>query len=187
MIGNDRKRLFMALNLPFEIKEKLGVYLEDLAGQNRGIKWVNPEGLHLTLHFLGYLDEGKTEEVKNMMSGLEGKFGEMKFCLKRLDAFPNLNRPRIIFLEAEQAGDQTVFDLQELLGLGLIKLKIDIDDRPWRSHLTLGRVKVSNQDLKLPQDLKILPLDFSVSSFELMESELTPAGAKYEEVASFKL
>ena len=187
MTGNDRKRLFMALNLPREIKEKLAVYLEDLARQNQGVKWVNSEGLHLTLHFLGYLDERKTEEVKSMMGGLEGKFGEMNFSLKRLDAFPNLARPRIIFLEARQTGDQSVFDLQKMLGLGLIKLKIDIDDRPWRSHLTLGRVKLPGQDIRLQQDLKILPVDFSVSSFELMESELTPAGARYKKVASFKL
>jgi len=177
----------MALNLPGEIKEKLAVYLEDLERQNLGIKWVNPEGLHLTLHFLGYLDERKIEEVKSMTEGLSGKFGRMDFSLNRLDSFPNLARPRIIFLEAKQAGDQTVFDLQELLGLELIKLKIDIDDRPWRSHLTLGRVKLPDQVLRLQQDLKILPLDFSVSSFELMESELTPAGARYKEVLSCRL
>ena len=187
MIGNDRKRLFIALNLSAKIKEKLTAFLEDLARYNRGVKWVNPEGLHLTLHFLGYLDERKTEEVKSMMKGLSGKFGEMEFSLKRLDAFPNLVRPRIVFLEAKQTGDQSVFDLQELLGLELIKLKIDIDDRPWRSHLTLGRVKLPGQDIRLQQDLKILPLDFSISSFELMESELTPSGARYKEVASFKL
>jgi len=187
MIGDDQKRLFMALNLPPEIKEKLAIFLEDLARQNRGVRWANSEGLHLTLHFLGYLDEGKTEEVKNMMAGLAGRLGEMKFCLKRLDAFPNLDQPRIIFLEAKQIGDQSVFDLQEMLGLELIKLGIDIDDRPWRSHLTLGRVKMPNLNLKLSQNLEILPLDFSVFSFELMESELTPAGAIYKEVASFKL
>jgi len=199
MTGNDRKRLFIALNLPSEIKEKLAVYLENLAGQNRGIRWVSPECLHLTLHFLGYLDEEKTEEVKSMMQGLSGKFGGMNFSLKRLDAFPNLARPRIIFLEAKQAGDQSVFDLQKLLGLELIKLGIDIDDRPLRSHITLGRVnpirsgwvsngaRISNTNLKMPGDSEILPLDFEVSSFELMESELTPAGARYKEVASFKL
>ena len=187
MIGNDRKRLFMALNLSAKIKEKLTAFLEDLARYNRGVKWVNPEGLHLTLHFLGYLDEKKTEEVKGMMQSLSGKFGQMNFSLKRLDAFPNLIRPRIIFLEAKQTGDQSVFDLQELLGLELIKLKIDIDDRPWRSHLTLGRVKVPDTNLKLPRESGILPLDFKVSTFELMKSELTPAGARYKEVASFKL
>jgi len=199
MIGNDRKRLFIALNLSAKIKEKLTAFLEDLARYNRGVKWVNPEGLHLTLHFLGYLDERKTEEVKNMMQSLSGKFGGMNFSLKQLDAFPNLARPKIIFLEAKQGGDQSVFDLQELLGLELIKLKIDIDDRPWRSHITLGRVnpirsgwasngaRISNTNLKMPGDSEILPLDFEVSSFELMESELTPAGARYKEVASFKL
>lgn len=199
MIGNDRKRLFIALNLPSEIKEKLTVYLENLARQNRGVKWVSPEGLHLTLHFLGYLDEKKTEEVKSMMQTLSNKFGEMNFTLKQIDAFPNLVRPRIIFLEALQVGSRSVFKLQELLGIGLIKLGLDIDDRPWQSHLTLGRVnpirkggasngaRIPNLNLKLPRNSEILPLSFGVSSFELMESELTPEGAKYKEIASFKL
>ncbi|MDD5291342.1 MAG: RNA 2',3'-cyclic phosphodiesterase [Patescibacteria group bacterium] len=187
MTGNDRKRLFIALNLPREIKEKLVGFIDDLSRQNRGVKWVNSEGLHLTLHFLGYLDEKKIEEVKSMMNGLAGKIGDMEFSLKRIDAFPNLTRPRIIFLEAKQTGDQSVFDLQELLGLELIKLKIDIDDRPWRSHITLGRVKTPNINLRLVPEPEILPLNFEISSFELMESELTPSGAKYKEVASFKL
>ena len=90
-------------------------------------------------------------------------------------------------MEAKQISNQSVFDLQELLGLELIKLGIDIDDRPWRSHITLGRVRIPGRDLRLPKDLKILPLDFEVLSFELMESELTSQGAKYKEVASFKL
>lgn len=184
---NNKKRLFLALNLPLNIKKQIAELLNILSKQNKGVKWVNPLGLHLTLHFLGYLDEEQNNKVQGIMQSLPDKFGEMSFIFKQVGAFPNLTRPRIIFLQGEQVGSRSVFKLQELLGLELIKLGIDIDDRSWQVHITLGRVKISNLNLKLPQNSKALPLSFKITSFELMESELTPSGAKYKEVMSCQL
>lgn len=181
------KRLFIAINLPDKIKEQIAGLLQNLAknNKNKPIKWVMGDGLHITLHFLGYADGMLEEQVKLAMQSLSGKFGELKFILGKISAFPNLASPRVIFLECEQTNGKSVFKLQELLGKKLIQLGIVVDERLWKPHITLGRVK-ERCDFKT-WDCAVEPLNFSVSSFELMESRQTPQGAEYKEVISCKL
>ncbi|MDP2766870.1 MAG: RNA 2',3'-cyclic phosphodiesterase [Candidatus Methanoperedens sp.] len=183
----NAKRLFMAINLPEKIKRKIVEFTDKLAknNKNKPIKWVMGDGLHITLHFLGYADGMLEEQVKLAMQSLSGKFGELKFSLGKISAFPNLMNPRIIFLECEQTNGKSVFKLQELLGEKLTQLGIAVDERPWKPHITLGRVK-ERCDFKTG-DCSIEPLNFSAASFELMESRLTPKGAEYEIIESYGL
>lgn len=195
------KRLFIAINLPEKIKKEIVEFTDKLAknNKNKPIKWVRGDGLHITLHFLGYADGMLEEQVKLAMQSLSGKFGELKFILGKISAFPNLASPpssrkmqdygeaspRVIFLECEQTNGKSVFKLQELLGKKLIQLGIAVGERLWKPHITLGRVK-EKCDFKIG-DCAVEPINFSVSSFELMESRLTPRGAKYKEAVSCKL
>lgn len=180
-----KKRLFIALNLPSQIKNEIVSLINQLKKPNDGIKWVNLQGLHLTLHFLGYLAQAQTEHIKLIMQSLEGKFHGFQFRLGKINAFPNLVNPRVIFLECEQINGNSVFKLQELLGKELIQLGIAIDKRPWKTHITLGRVKFKS-NLKLAL-VNLEPIDFAISSFELIESILKPTGAEYKEIFSCKL
>ncbi len=181
------KRLFIALNLPEKIKKEIVEFTDKLAknNKNKPIKWVRGDGLHITLHFLGYADEKLEERVKSAMQPLSGKFGGFEFVLGEISAFPYLASPRVIFLECEQTNGKSVFKLQGLLGEKLTQLGIAVDERPWKPHITLGRVK-ERCDFKTG-DCAVEPLNFSVSSVELMESRLTPKGAEYGEVVSYKL
>jgi 2'-5' RNA ligase len=181
------KRLFIAINLSEKIKRKIIEFTDKLAknNKNKPIKWVMGDGLHITLHFLGYADGILEEQVKLAMQSLSGKFGELKFTLGKISAFPGLASPRVIFLECEQTNGKSVLKLQELLGEKLTQLGIVVDERPWKPHITLGRVK-ERCDFKTG-DCAVEPLNFSVSSFELMESRLTPQGAEYEKVVSYNL
>jgi len=187
MNEQSKKRLFIALNLPQNIKDQVSDLINKLAKQNSGafIKWVKPKGLHLTLHFLGYLDKNQAEQVKLIMQSLGGKFGELQFSLGKVSAFPNLINPRVIFLECNQVNSKSVFKLQELLGEKLIKLGIAIDKRPWKPHLTLGRVK-GKCNLKIT-DYKFKTKEFSVKNFDLMQSRLTPKGAEYKRIINYRL
>jgi len=187
MQNSQTKRLFIALNLPLNIKKYLADLLPLLSKNNQGVKWVNYDGLHLTLHFLGYLNNRLSEEVINIMQTISGKFGEIEFNFKEIGAFPDLIKPRVIFLAGEQVESKSVFKLQELLGQELAKIGISIDRRAWKLHITIGRVKIQNFNLRLPPDFKIEPLNFKVSNFELMESELRPTGAAYTVIKSFKI
>lgn len=182
---NIKKRLFIALNLPFAIKKEIACILAGFRQKYRGIKWVEEDNLHLTLHFLGYVEKEKEELVIKVMAGAEGKFKEFIFDIGEIGSFPNLRSPRVIFLNVRQVNGGSVFDLQRELGNKLADLGFTIDHRPWRAHITLGRVR----DYCALGDLQGEPAKqrFSVKSFELMESKLLPTGAEYKVAASFKM
>jgi len=187
MNGQNKKRLFIALNLPQNIKDEITDLIKKLAKLNKGanIKWVSLKNMHLTLHFLGYVDKELEEQVKLAMQGFQGKFGQLQFELGKINAFPNLDRPRVIFLECKQINSRSIFKLQELLGKKLIQLGIRVDQRPWKPHLTLGRAK--ERCNFNTGNYKIKTKEFSIDSFELMESMLKPTGAEYRKVISCML
>ncbi|MFH1522414.1 MAG: RNA 2',3'-cyclic phosphodiesterase [Patescibacteria group bacterium] len=183
---NGKKRLFISLNLSAGVKEQISCIIDKLRKENKGVKWVILKSLHLTLHFLGYLDEEQSRKVQISMQSLSGKFKKMDFIFNRINAFPNIKNPRIIFVAGEQINSRSVFSLQELLGKELVKLGIGVDHRSWKLHITIGRAKEQNVNLNIENNI-IAPMQFSISTFELMESELTQRGAMYNEVANFKL
>jgi len=193
-----KKRLFTAINLPRDLKDELKNLLNELKKREPSVKWVKPDGFHLTLHFLGYLDESEEERAKKAMSGFAGKFGELEFELGKISAFPDINRPRVIFLECRQVNGDTSVKLQKELGEALRKNSIIIDGRPWASHITLGRVKDDGRfgrtnpiacGLKNFSELfgAASKKRFKVNSFELMESKLSQGGAEYKIVKSYAL
>lgn len=184
-MGNDKNRVFIALNPPEVLKSDIAGLIDILQQNSKGIKLVKPDGFHLTLHFLGYLEEETIKKVKNMMAGISGTFGRMEFKIGGINAFPDLDNPRVIFLEFEQEKSDPAVELQKELGRGLARLGIEINKRIWTPHITLGRVKDNFQLSIFNYQLK--KRKFFIESFELMESKLSKEGAKYKELASFKL
>jgi len=186
MAKDGKSRLFIALNLPPKVKESLAILLTKLKNYDRLVKWCQPEGLHLTLHFLGEIGSQTERDVIAALESLAGKFGALEFKLGALGAFPNLSKPKVIFIQCRQVNGDAVYRLQNELGEKLKQLKLTVDFRAWRAHITLGRVK-SGLEASLPENLALPSGNFIINSFELMESELKPIGAAYRKIASFKL
>lgn len=190
-MANEKKRLFIALNTPPEVKKKIADLLDELrkiGGEN--VKCVSADNLHITLHFIGYADNELMEKIKEALNGISGKFGKMEFELGRIGAFPHMDRPRVIFLECKQTNGDSVFKLQKKLGEELNKIGIKTDSRLWTPHITLGRVKDNHEDYaELSSGYPGLnsAKKFIINSFELMESKLTPHGAEYKEIMGYKL
>lgn len=182
---NIKKRVFIALNLPEKIRKNISGLINKLDKNDGSVKWVRGEGLHITLHFLSYLDDKQIEEVKRIMAKFAGQTGVLQLKLNGLSAFPNIERPRVIFLESEQTNGASIFVLQNKLGSELEKIGIQTDKRPWTPHITLGRVK-RNYELGII-NYEFEESTFSISSFELMGSELSSDGAKYKIINSFEL
>ena len=184
MSNKDKKRLFIALNLPEEIKDELSKIINILRHKLPGVKWVESEGLHITLHFLGNINATAETKTKEAMERLAGKFGVFEFELGGLGAFPNLDRPRVIFVECRQLVRNSAMALQKSLGQEiLIRAEIKLNRRPWTPHITLGRVK----SRKSPGSIHcpIPNTEFRVPTFDLMESVLRPSGAEYKIIEKF--
>ncbi|MFH0892275.1 MAG: RNA 2',3'-cyclic phosphodiesterase [Candidatus Falkowbacteria bacterium] len=164
------KRLFIALNLPAETKQGVKIFLDGIKEDITGVDWANPLTLHLTLHFLGDIGPEQAEKIKMEMQNLSGKFHPMEFALNgRLNAFPALNDPKILYLEIKQSNGNSALSLQKILGKNLSQW-VKIDKRPWRPHLTIGRVK-DPKALRLPDNIIYPKAEFRIGEFSLMESK----------------
>ncbi|MFA6254542.1 MAG: RNA 2',3'-cyclic phosphodiesterase [Patescibacteria group bacterium] len=182
-----KKRVFIAINLPENIKGELNKLLSLCQKINSRpvIRYVKTKGIHLTLHFLGYLDEAQINQVKTVLKNLAQKYKQTELITGPIGAFPNLKYPRVIFLSSQEKAGDSLTGLQENLGAELEKIGIDVDHRAWHPHLTLARIvgpcQFKTEPIKLPNLL------IPVKSLELMESTLLPNSAEYRIIESYTL
>lgn len=186
MLNVNKKRLFIALNLAEEMRSAIEKYTASWANNHPGIRWTRADCLHLTLHFLGDVEAVDAERLKLSMQSLENKFTTFAFRTGKVSAFPNRQNPRIVFLDCKQTNGSSVIKLQSLLGRMLLENGLTLDKRPWKPHITIGRV-TEGETIELPVDLQIDDLDFTVTSFDLMESKLERSGPVYTVLEKFKL
>jgi 2'-5' RNA ligase len=180
-------RSFIAINLPPDIKNYLGNLVNDLKRLNpsSNFKWVRPEGLHFTLHFLGYLDEKQLEQVKKIIQQSVDQSPTVTATLEALDGFPNLNRPRVLFVGCQEIGNRTIKKIQARIGKQLEEIGNEVDQRTWQMHITLARLKVPDK-IRLSKT-KIQELKFTIQGVDLMKSELSREGAHYTILQPFPL
>jgi len=179
------KRSFIAINLPPELKVKIREIILKLKKINPdyAIKWVEPENLHLTLHFFGDLNEKQIAQVEEGIEEITKHIDSFKMKTGKFGCFPNEENPRVIFIELKDT--KTIHNLVGQLEVMLQNLGYKVDTRPWQAHITLGRVK--NRIKYRTNGIELEPTVFDVKSIELMESQLTPAGSIYSVIKSFPL
>lgn len=175
-------RCFIAVLLPEEIKAKACEIQDKLKRVNADVKWVEKENLHITLRFLGEIEEELVEKIKDTMLEIGKKFPPPKLEFKGIGAFPDLRRPRVIWIggEAPLLGE-IAKDLEERIR----KLGIP-PEKPFSFHLTLGRVR-SPKNLhsltKALQEIGEINLGKTIAeSFFLMRSILYPQGPQYSPI-----
>ncbi len=133
-------RSFLAFELPPEIMERIcGVSLE-LKNENLPVRWVKRDNIHLTLIFLGNVEEHLVENIKEQVGFAATKFIVFKAGLSGLGVFPDFSRPRVLW--AGLNGDiERVSNLQSELQDRLHPLGFSFEKRPFRPHVTIGRFK----------------------------------------------
>ena len=190
----EQIRTFIAIEMPAEIKESLSSLLTKLQpAKHPYVKWVPAEGIHLTLKFLGniYPNQvpGLTEAINSAASGVT----TFQLKLGGTGAFPNLQRPRVIWVSL--TGDiNRVKLLQQDIDVALSHLGFAREKRPFTPHLTLGRLKdratpvdksrIGN--LVASTELGGVPT-MTVTEVSLMRSILKPTGAEYSQLATATL
>ncbi len=184
----QKMRLFWAVNITEELKEKIHSFSREMRIPGLDAKWVSRESLHLTLAFLGDTDVNligcMTAEVERRLSGflpLQIQFGGTGF-------FPHSGRPRVFWLGIRGEIDR-LKKLQREVLTGVTTAGLAPDVRPFSPHLTLARIKstagVAHLQAKASETRQneiegILRVD----SVELMQSKLTPGGSIYSVIAS---
>ncbi|KKQ60507.1 MAG: 2'-5' RNA ligase [Parcubacteria group bacterium GW2011_GWE2_38_18] len=184
-LNSELKRTFVALHPTPKIRKEIENLILELSKMNNGIKWIRSDDSHLTLHFLGNLNQAQIEKVDSTIKRIIKGFGLVEFELKDLNAFPNLLYPQVLFLEVEQISGNSMLDLQKKIGEKIAEMNINIDSRPWQAHFTLGRVK-DFQPITLIKP-KFKEREFVVRSIVLMESVLNIEGSEYKTIKNYRL
>ncbi len=188
---NKTARVFIAVDIAPESAALIGTLQEGLKKRVPGVRWVNPKSIHLTLKFLGEARLEKLEMLREILSSLCEPLPAFTLTVGEMGAFPNLKRPRIVWLGLE--GDLDCLEtLQEAVERGCEEAGFAEEKRRFSPHLTIGRVRSrSKGSTGIEEAIKAVALPnfqpFDVTAVHLYRSELTPKGAIYTKLKTFLL
>jgi len=181
-------RAFIAIEVSDEVRDNLLKAQERIGSKSAKIKFVERENFHVTLKFLGEIDDATAEEAKRALEEIAKKHKKHRVRVKGIGVFPNPNYVRVIWAGIENDGGIKAIarDVErEMRRLGFKK------EKDFVAHITIGRVKFVRDKLEFAMALKELANEdfgeFDVEAIELKKSTLTPKGPIYETVARFEL
>jgi 2'-5' RNA ligase len=175
-------RLFIAIELPENVKRLLYKLRTDI----QGARWLPMEQLHLTLSFLGEVDEETAKKLIRDLSAIKAPAFDLRFC--NPGCFPNRRQARVLWVGLEP--EPLLSNLASLVQKTVLSCNIPQEERPFSAHVTLARLKAPGSRevaafLDQPQRHKIPPV--SVREFILFQSRLTPNGAVHTPLKNFTL
>ena len=182
-------RLFVAVELPGTLRQRLNEMQRALDGASLPVRWVRSESIHLTLKFLGEVAKDRLDAIDAALAQVAPRHAPLRLEGRGIGTFPERGRPRVIW--AELTGDvEQIAALARSVEEALEPLGFPRETRRFRPHLTLGRFRSSPQgDWRTPMELSSgAPLgSFEIDRFVLFESRLGPGGAAYFALARFQL
>lgn len=182
-MNRQRMRIFIAVELPGPVVEHLEMLQNRMEGMLENVRWVKPASIHLTLKFLGDTDSETLEPLSRAVR--KHTVSQKAFTLSLADtgAFPNMTRPRIIWVGL--GGDrESLSGLQQRIESELEGLGYGKENRSFRPHLTLGRVTSSPGGIAglkeaMEWNNAVEAPSFTVEGLTLFKSDLQPRGAVY--------
>jgi len=190
----EQIRSFIAIELPEKLKLEL-VRLQDRLQQRPQpwIKWVDPQGIHLTLKFLGNIGADKIAPITGAMEAAVRGIPPFRLELSNLGAFPNLKRVQVIWVGVGGEIDR-LRQLQQRLEANLVPLGFSAEAREFTAHLTLARLRnqaTPDERNRLGQLVAATRFEtaqtIEVENINLMKSQLTREGAIYSKISSVGL
>jgi 2'-5' RNA ligase len=179
-------RLFVAIQIPADIRAGFAVFLKDLAAIAPRVKWVRAESLHVTLKFLGNTDPAKLAPLQKVLASVHSP-EPVVLDFHGLGFFPSENRPRVFWAGMEPSPHLN--SLAQDVDRAVHRLGFSLEDRPFTPHLTLARFNPPG----MPPMLSTAAHEnttrsfgsFTARQFHLIESKLKPTGAEYTTLQSF--
>ena len=184
-------RLFVALEVGTEVRDNLAGLIDELRGVDAAAaknkaRWVRVENLHVTLKFIGNVDDGRLDAIREALSEVRpGSAVEMRF--RGLGFFPNDRRPRVLWAGIE--GSPNLSALAGEIDARLGQLDIPQETREFAPHLTLARFDPPGISGELrTATTQHASRDFGMvrtGEFHLFESKTRATGAEYTRLSSF--
>jgi 2'-5' RNA ligase len=180
-------RTFIAIELDRELKDQLRRIQDQLRAQGviRSVRWVQPDGIHLTLKFLGDTPMDKVEEVKAALSRAAAKVAPFSFSISGLGCFPNVRQPRVVWVGLQELTG-TLVRLRDAVEAEVAPLGFPTEGRPFSPHLTLGRVQRDSSKSEVRRIGEVVAAsavgavgEMTAKSVCFIKSDLKPGGAVY--------
>lgn len=172
--------MFIAISLPEAVRGALGQVSAALAAQvpPRSVRWVRPELMHVTLRFLGDSAVSILPRLTAELDRVTAQQQPFDLTVSGLGCFPNRQRPRVIW--AGLQGDiAQASALATAVNKAVVSLGWEMEKRPFRPHLTLGRVNDSRHVQQIDWEMEIEEKVVGVTAVHLIESQLKPSGPVY--------
>ncbi|ALU11732.1 hypothetical protein EYM_04205 [Ignicoccus islandicus DSM 13165] len=182
-------RTFIAVDVEGILASKLEKLVESIKSTGAPVKGVEAENFHVTLKFIGEIDEEMIDTIEEIMKHSVNGIEPHKVVLKGIGAFPNPFRPRVVWVGLE--GAEKLTTISSRLTKSLREKGIKVDTKQFVPHITLARVKGYRNIDKLSEwietmrDIEIGELE--VKKIRLKKSILTPRGPIYETLREVEL
>lgn len=179
-------RLFVALDLRDEVRQHMRELIARLKPKFPKAKWVRPEGMHITLKFIGYVDEEKAHSIAAALHKIH-LTDPVDMTFRGVGFFPNERSPRVMWCGIEASPN--LAELAAAIETKLEPLEIEPESREFAPHLTLARIPEPKRAGKLVQaasELKTHSFGRAREfEFYLFESVLKPTGAEYKRLQTY--
>ncbi|HAA04117.1 MAG TPA: RNA 2',3'-cyclic phosphodiesterase [Syntrophobacteraceae bacterium] len=175
-------RAFIALDLHQGVLRALAELQQEWQRTAAPVSWIKPESIHLTLKFLGNIANEQAAEIQALLLKVAAVNAPLRLQPMGCGAFPSIKQMRVVWVGLQGAVEE-LLKLQKSVEEALVPLGFAPEDRPYRAHLTLGRVK-GRRHLQLLQEAVLRRQGFQTEAFDVTEvvlyrSELRPEGARY--------
>lgn len=183
-------RLFVAIEIPEEIRKKFVLFQNTLKKADADVGWVSSENFHVTLKFIGYLEEEKIDTASGIVKDSVVHIKPFDLAYVGVGVFPTPRNPRVIFIDVIDPG-KNLASIHQKLDSQFTVLGVEQENRPFEAHLTVGRVKTRRNISKLIDNLNSYNgFNFGsehVTQVVLMKSTLSQKGPIYTKLQSIHL
>jgi 2'-5' RNA ligase len=180
----SKVRCFIALDLPTQIIDQISSYITLLKKEiPMGVSWVKAENIHITLKFLGDVEDRALPDIEEAIKKTSSDQNSFLFEISNSGAFPNWNKPRILWLGFEYSKE--IHELVSSLENNLRPLGFMPEARPFSPHLSIGRIKETIRPNLFPilenilKNQRQINGSFRVEFLRLYKSDLHPEGPTY--------
>jgi 2'-5' RNA ligase len=187
MNSSDTIRAFIAIDTPESAKQIIKSIQDKLKHiDDAKVTWVRPQGIHLTLKFLGDIKNSQIPEISDCLRKCASAVSPFELTSTTCGAFPGFRNPRVLWVGLD--GGRPLIQLQFDIRKSLEQLGFDPDNKDYHPHLTVGRVKYIQTDSHLPKEFKettFPQIVWQAPDVRLMSSILKPSRAEYEVIERY--
>lgn len=171
-------RLFIILELPTDVRAHLVELQQQMKHHfhHSKISWVKPEQFHVTIHFIGDVDDAQAQKLVDALK--QQKYpGSFHVHLEAVSAFPDKKHPKILVVGV--TSHPFLLQLRKRTADVLANLGLPFDGNTYRPHITLGRITTQSEVLQ-PERYSVDPLPIPTDHFALMQSTLSSEGSVHQ-------